>query len=58
MLCRWQMEAHAPVIVRIRGEELHVQEVTVNGGGVQARTDASISRVPSYRRESRTESGS
>jgi hypothetical protein len=52
------MEAHAPVIVRIRGEELHVQEVTVNGGGVQARTDASIRRVPSYRRESRTESGS
>jgi hypothetical protein len=52
------MEAHASVIVRNRGEELHVQEVTVNGGGVQARTDASISQVPSYRRESRTESSS
>jgi hypothetical protein len=46
MLCHWQMEAHAPVIVRIRGEELRVQKVTVNGGRVQARTDANISRVP------------
>ncbi len=46
MLCRWQKEVPAPVIVRIRGEGLNVPEVTVSGGGVQPRTDASINRVP------------
>ena len=46
MLCRWQREVPAPVIVRIRGKGLNVPEVTVSGGGGQARTDASISRVP------------
>jgi len=47
MLCRWQREAPAPMIVRISGC-LNVPEVTVSDGGVQARTDASISRVPRH----------
>ena len=42
-----------PMIVRIRGGWLNVPEVTVSGGGVQARTDAGISRVLSCRRGSR-----
>jgi len=41
------------VIVRIRGGGLNVPEGTVSGGGVQARTDANISRVPLCRRGSR-----
>ena len=41
------------MIAHIRGEGLNVSEVTVNGGGVRAKTDAGINRVPSYRRGSR-----